>query len=270
LSRSVYYRKPKRNDDDKIKLVLLRLAKKYIRWGFDKMTAEIKRQGKPWNHKRIRRIYCELKLNLRNKPKKRLPARERLSLLQPIKPNYCWSIDFMSDALENKQRIRTFNVIDDFNRQALGILVGKSIPSNCVTKYLDFLAESRCYPQMIRVDNGPEFISKEFLTWAKKHQIIIKHIQPGKPAQNGFIERFNRTYREDVLDMYLFNSVDEAQIITDKWLYEYNYNRPHEALKNLSPIEFSRSHEGMPSWDIMGSVIQQRQNNKLYSTLELS
>lgn len=266
LSRSLYYREPKKSDDDKIKSVLTQLAEKHMRWGFDKMRNAIRHQGYEWNHKRIRRVYCELKLNLRIKPKKRFPAREKQCLLQPIKSNYCWSIDFMSDALINGKKFRTFNIIDDFNRQALGILVGRNMPAKCITAYLDFVAEFRGYPQMIRNDNGPEFISKEFLKWAKEHQIEIRYIQPGKPAQNGFIERFNRTYREDVLDAYLFSTVDEAQSITDEWLSEYNYDRPHESLKNLSPIEFLRSQEGMPSCDGLGAVAQHRRNVQYLST----
>ena len=218
--------------------MLLQLAKKHIGWGFDKMRAAIKLYGYAWNHKRIRRVYCELALNLRIKPKKRLPSREKRVLEQPLKPNYCWSIDFMSDALVSGQRFRTFNVLDDFNRQALGITISKNTPSQYVINYLDFIAESRGYPEVIRVDNGPEFIAKIFLQWAKKHQIEVRHIQPGKPAQNAFIERFNRTYREGVLDAYWFGSIEEVQAITDQWLNEYNYQRPHEALRRLTPIGF--------------------------------
>ena len=205
------------------------------------MRQVIKAQGYTWNHKRLRRVYCELKLNLRRKPKKRFPAREKIILSQPLQPNYCWSIDFMSDVLSNGNKFRTFNILDDFNREGLGILIAKSMPAKCVINYLDFIASCRGYPKIIRSDNGPEFISKDFLQWAHKSHIEIKHIQPGKPAQNAFIERFNRTYREDVLDAYWFTSIAEVQQITDDWLNEYNYLRPHEALKNLSPIDFLRS-----------------------------
>lgn len=235
------------------------MANKHIRWGFKKMYQVIRNQGYSWNHKRIRRIYCELNLNIRRKPKKRLPAREPKILVQPLKPNYCWSLDFMSDALMNGRKFRTFNAIDDFNREGLGILVSKCLPSRCITNYLDFIAHSRGYPRIVRVDNGPEFIAKEFVRWAIRHNIIIDYIQPGKPAQNAYIERFNRTYREDVLDIYLFATTEEVQDITDKWLTDYNQNRPHEALKNLSPFEFSRTMEGMPSMVQKGAVVPLQQ-----------
>jgi putative transposase len=240
MSRSVYYHEPRKNEDSEIKSLLLQLAQKHIRWGFDKMYAAIRHKGYGWNHKRIRRVYCELKLNLRKKPKKHFLRRYKKALVQPLKPNLCWSLDYMSDALVNGKKFRTFNIIDDFNREGLGILIGTSLPAIRVTNYLDFVASIRGYPNSVRVDNGPEFISQTFLDWAKRHEIAVMHIQPGKPDQNAFIERFNRTYREDVLDIYLFNAIDEAQSISDKWLNEYNYHRPHESLKNLSPIEFLR------------------------------
>lgn len=202
------------------------------------MCQVIKREGHVWNHKRIRRIYCELKLNIRRKPKKRLPARRKQELEQPLKSNHCWSIDFMSDALTNGKRFRTFNVIDDFNREALGIKIGSCLPARRVIEYLNFISKFRGYPKEIRVDNGPEFIAKEFAVWAKEHGIALKHIQPGKPAQNAYIERFNRTYREDVLDIYMFDSIDEVQKITDRWIDDYNHQRPHESLSNLTPAEF--------------------------------
>ncbi len=220
-------------------MLLLQLARKYIRWGFAKMYAAIKKSGYKWNHKRVRRVYCELRLNLRKKPKKRLPSRSRQILLQPLKANYCWSVDFMSDALTNGQKLRIFNVIDDFNREGLGILIGTSIPSKKVITCLDYIANYRAYPEIIRCDNGPEFISKDFLEWTQKHWIIVQHIEPGKPSQNAFIERFNRTYREEVLDINLFFTVQEAQTISDNWLDDYNNYRPHESLKNLAPTEFA-------------------------------
>jgi putative transposase len=218
---------------------LLQLVKDHSRWGFDKLFSQLRRQGYNWNHKRVYRVYCELKLNIRIKPKKRIPRRENNALIQPIAPNLCWSIDFMSDALICGQKFRTLNILDDYNREALDIRIAISLPAVKVTKYLDRIAEIRGYPANIRIDNGPEFISAIFATWAEKQKIKLDYIQPGKPAQNGYIERFNRSYREDVLDAYLFESIREAQKITNEWLYDYNNNRPHQSLSNMSPIEFA-------------------------------
>jgi putative transposase len=146
--------------------MLKKLAEAHPRWGFDKMMTRIKKLNWKlncvWNHKRVYRIYCELKLNLRKNPKKRIPKGKAVSLVQPIRPNICWSIDFMSDALTSGLKFRTFNIIDDYNREALDIEIGFSIPAEKITLYLDTIAMVRGYPEMIRVDNGPEFTSSWF------------------------------------------------------------------------------------------------------------
>lgn len=221
-----------------IESYLKTLAQQHQRWGFDKMMQKVKLDGKGWNHKRVYRIYCQLGLNIRVKPRKRIPKGEAKVLLQPIKPNVCWSMDFMSDALTCGRRFRTFNVIDDYNREALMIAASFSLPAIYVVQLLDQVAAQRDYPDMIRVDNGTEFTSTVFKQWAKKHHVLIHYIQPGKPAQNGFIERFNRTYREDILDMHLLSDLSEVRRLTKTWLNSYNNERPHEALAGLPPTQF--------------------------------
>lgn len=235
ISRSVYHYEPKLANDNEIQQMLKKLAEKHRRYGFKKMFQKIRQYGYQWNHKRVYRVYCAMQLNLRRKPKKRLPSREKIALAQPGRMNVSWSMDFMCDALINGRRFRTMNVIDDCNREALGIKVSVSLPAKRVTEFLDLIAFQHGYPLQIRLDNGPENISKAMVTWAKKHGVHIHYIQPGKPAQNAYIERFNRTYREEVLDMYLFRNITDVQVITDKWLREYNSERPHESLGNLTP-----------------------------------
>lgn len=239
LSRTVYEYEPKKKKDDvQIKEKLLKLANEHKRYGFRKMFQIIKREDYPWNNKRVYRVYCELKLNIRRKPKKRLPSREKIKLVQPAQINRCWSLDFMSDALMNGKRFRTVNVLDDCNREALGIKASFSLPAERVIEFLDDIASWRGYPTKIRVDNGPENVSKTMVLWAKKHGVIIHYIQPGKPAQNAYIERFNRTYREEILDMNLFHTLKEVQSLTDEWIVKYNGERPHQSLGNLTPWEF--------------------------------
>jgi len=247
LSRSVYRYIPKLVSDDEIKKVLLSLAEKHCRYGFEKMFRKIRQQNYGWNHKRVYRVYCELKLNLRRKPKKRLAPREKIMLVQPEKLNISWSLDYMSDALMHGQRFRTVNVLDDCNREALGIKASCSLPTKQVTLFLDQIANRRGYPLQLRLDNGPENISREMLAWAKEHGVHIHYIQPGKPAQNAYIERFNRTYREEVLSMYLFKNITEVQRITDQWLLEYNGERPHESLGHLTPWAFAEKKVALTS-----------------------
>jgi len=245
LSRNAFRYVKKKTDDLEIKTRLLQIAEEHPRWGFRKMAATLRKQGYPTNHKKMYRIYCDIGLNLRVKPKKRLPSRNPQPLSQPETINSCWSLDFMCDSLENGRSFRTFNVLDDFNREALWIEIDTSLPATSVTRVLDMLAVWRGYPGQIRVDNGPEFISHHMVVWADQHAVRIEYIQPGKPAQNGYVERFNRTYREEVLDAYIFNSLEEARRITANWLHEYNTIRPHAALGNLTPYEFAANLESV-------------------------
>lgn len=239
LSRSVYRYQKRPKDDGVLQEQLLQLASWKPRWGLPKMVAWLKNQGFGYNHKRIRRVYRELKLNIRVKPKKRLPVRNPQPLVVAAAANHAWALDFMHDSLATGQPIRTLNVIDEFNREALWIEVDVSIPAARVVRVLEMLALWRGYPKQIRLDNGPELISQTLADWSGQHHVHLAFIQPGKPAQNAFIERFNRTYREEVLDAYLFYSVLEAQQITEEWLEEYNAIRPHAALGNLPPYQYA-------------------------------
>ena len=145
----------------------------------------------------------------------------------------------MSDSLSNGRAIRTLNILDDYNREALWIEVDTSLPAERVVQVLEQLLLWRTAPKQIRTDNGPELISQRLASWAKDQQIELIHIQPGKPAQNAYIERFNWTFREEVLDAYLFDNLKEVRAITQRWLEEYNTIRPHEALQGLSPRQFA-------------------------------
>lgn len=217
---------------------ILALVERHPRWGFPKIRKRLRRLGHRWNHKRIYRIYLELKLNLRRKSKRRLPTRNPSPIAVPDAVNRCWSMDFMSDVLCHGYRFRTLNVVDDYNREALAIDINGGITAERVTRTLDRVAAWRGYPEMIRIDNGPEFTSAELAAWAQRHQVKLEFIKPGCPYQNSFIERFNRTYREDVLDLYLFETLHEVRQITDDWMQLYNEERPHDALEDMTPKEY--------------------------------
>jgi len=242
VSRCVYRHQAKRSTDEPIAQELRQLAERQLRWGCDKMTDYLRNQGHPWNPKRIRRVYRAMALHLKRKPKKRLPARTAQPLVVPEQRNQTWSLDFMSDALSNGRTFRTLNVIDDFNREALWIEVDTSLPAERVVRVLEQLLDWRGKPFHIRMDNGPELISQRLENWAQERNIELLHIQPGKPAQNAYIERFNRTYREEVLDAYLFDDLEEVRLITESWLQDYNTIRPHEALQGLPPRQFALQH----------------------------
>lgn len=218
------------------------MADQQPRWGCGKMTDYLRNQGHAWNHKRIRRVYRAMALHLKRKLKKRLPVRTAQALGVPGRANQTWSLDFMSDALSSGRAFRTLNVIDDFNREALWIEVDTSLPAERVVRVLEQLLDWRGKPTRIRMDNGPELISQRLENWTQEKHIEPLHIQPGKPAQNAYIERFNRTYREEVLDAYLFDDLEEVRRITERWLQDYNTIRPHEALQGLPPRQFALHH----------------------------
>jgi putative transposase len=215
VSRSVYYYKPDVSKDDAVIAEVQAITERYPAYGFSKVFTKVKRAGHPWNHKRVYRVYCALNLNLRRKGKKRLPSRNPEPLAVPADMNQCWSIDFMSDSLFCGIRFRTFNVVDDYNREALAIEVDLSLPSVRVVRVLERIVAWRGYPAKIRMGNGPEFISVMLADWAEKHDIQLEFIKPGKPTQNSYVERFNRTYRTEVLNMYAFKRLSEVREITD-------------------------------------------------------
>jgi len=213
------------------------LAEKKPGLGFWKLYARLRRQGHRWNHKRLHRVYCRLKLNRRRRTKRRVPTRDPLPLMVPEQPNRVWSADFMSDALYNGVRFRTFNVIDDFNREVLSIEIDTSLPSARLARVFDQLELERGLPDVLRVDNGPEFLGSTFVDWCERHGVLIDYIEPGKPNQNAFIERFNRTFRTEVLDTWLFRNLDEIRQLTWAWMLEYNEERDHDSLGGLTPAE---------------------------------
>ncbi|HCA9669002.1 TPA: transposase family protein [Klebsiella variicola subsp. variicola] len=164
--------------------------------------------------------------------------RNPVPLVTPEAMNQSRSIDFMHDALVCGRRFRTFNVVDDFNREALALEIDLNIPAQRVVRVLDRIVANRGYPLKMRMDNGPELVSLTLAQWAEEHGVMLDFIRPGKSTQNAFIERFNRTYRTEILDFYLFRTLNEAREITERWLAEYNGERPHESLNNLTPEEY--------------------------------
>ena len=144
----------------------------------------------------------------------------------------------MSDSLFCGRRFRTFNVVDDFNREVLAIEIDLNLPAPRVIRVLERVVAWRGYPKKLRMDNGPEFISLALADWAEAHDIELEFIKPGKPTQNSYVERFNRTYRDEILNMYVFRNLTEVRELTQNWIKEYNEERPHDSLDDLTPQEY--------------------------------
>lgn len=237
VSESCYYYQPKQSaENDLIADWLLRLTMSNKRWGFGLCFLYLRNvKGFRWNHKRVYRIYRELELNLRIKPKRRIKRDKPEALSVPVAINQVWSIDFMSDSLADGRSLRTFNVLDDYNREGLAIDVDLSLPSVRVIRSLEQIIEWRGKPSAIRLDNGPEYIAQALIDWSNDQKITLLYIQPGKPTQNAYIERFNRTVRHEWLDLHLFESVEQAQQLATEWLWIYNNERPHTAIGGVPP-----------------------------------
>jgi putative transposase len=178
-----------------------------------------------------------MQLNIRRRAKKRLPARAKLTLFKPDAINQVWSMDFMCDSLWDGRRFRLLNIIDDYNREVLAIEIDTSLPALRVVRVLEHLKQHRGLPKMIRVDNGPELISYRLDAWCKENKVQLIFIQPGKPTQNAYVERLNGSLRREILNAYVFRTLSEVRELTDKWKVDYNYNRPHEALNNRTPMD---------------------------------
>jgi len=237
LARSMWYYHTKMDDTELIG-ALSRLAGELPTRGFEVYYKRLRREGHKWNRKRVLRVYRSMGLKLRRKHKKRLPTRTRSPLDVPKTLNEVWSMDFMADVLSDGRKVRVFNVMDDCNREALAMDVALNYPAKKVVETLVYLEEEIGLPKTIRCDNGPEFISKTLEEWCKRKRVELRFIQPGKPMQNGFMERLNRFYREDVLDAYWFNDLHQIRVLTDKWREDYNTEHPHSALGDMPPREY--------------------------------
>ena len=229
--------------DEEVIDALHALVEKHPAIGFWQAFHRLRRAGHRWNHKRVYRVYTALGLNIRRRAKKRLPARVKQALFQPDGPGVVWSLDYMQDSLWDGRTFRLLCVIDDYNRQVLRIEADTSLPALRVIRVLEQLGESRGLPSMLRVDNGPEFISHKLDVWCKERRITLAFIEPGKPTQNAFVERFHGTLRRELLDAYVFRTLEEVCKKAMAWQHDYNHCRPHKSLGYRAPVDLLPSTE---------------------------
>jgi putative transposase len=236
--RSTYEYQYRAKDDQPVIEALSKMVEAHPAIGFWKCFHRLRKQGNHWNHKKVYRIYTQMQLNIRRRAKKRLPARVKQTLFQPERTNQVWSIDYMCDSLWDGRKFRLLNVIDDYNREILAIEADTSLPALRVIRVLENIKLTRGLPTMIRVDNGPEFISDKFDLWCKANKIQLVYIQPGKPTQNAFVERFNGSIRKELLNAYIFRTLGEVRKMAEEFKQDYNHDRPHDSLQNMTPMEF--------------------------------
>lgn len=239
ISRSTCQYKLRPKNDEPIENALTDLTDKHAAIGFWQCCYRLWNKGYSWNHKRIYRVYTSMRLNIRRRAKRRLPERVKQPLTIPDEPNQVWSIDFMSDRLSDGRKFRLLNIIDDFNRESLAIEVDTSLPALRLIRVLNRLIAQRGKPANIRTDNGPEFLSLLLQAWCQGHCITLQYIQPGRPMQNGFIERKNGSLRRELLNAYIFYRLSEVREMCETWRQDYNTERPHKSLGYLSPAIFA-------------------------------
>lgn len=237
VPRSSIRYNPKSRNDTPVINALQELVEKHPAIGFWQSHYRLRRKGFCWNHKKVYRVYTSLRLNIRRRFRKRLPARVKQALFQPQAINEVWSIDFMSDSLWDGRKFRVLNIIDDYNREMLVMDPDFSLPALRVIRALEFLKEFRGLPKMIRVDNGPEFISHQLDEWCRKQNVTVVYIQPGKPMQNGYVERCNGSVRKELFNTNVFYSLNEVRERVEEWMLDYNNERPHKSLGYRAPID---------------------------------
>ena len=232
-----------KRSDEELRMRLVELAREKPRFGYRRLQVLLERSGERVNHKRVHRVYCEAGLAIRRKRRKHC-ERKGKPLLERVRANEEWGLDFVHDAVECGRAIRVLSVVDACTRECLALEVDTSFASRRVTRVLDGIIAERGVPQAIRSDNGPEFTSRHFVAWCVERGIELVHIQPGKPTQNGRVESFNGRMREECLNVSWFQNLFDAKRKIAAWRKEYNEERPHSSLGYRTPAEFARELGG--------------------------
>ena len=238
VDRSAVRYQSKKVDDVDLRGAIKRVARERRRFGYRRINVMLQREGIYMNHKKLRRIYTEEKLQVRRRGGRKLALGTRRPMEVPDGPNQRWSLDFVSDAFTDGRRFRILTVVDDFTKENVALMPDTSISGLRVTRELDQAIEERGMPNTIISDNGTEFTSMAILKWVQDNGIDWHYIQPGKPTQNAFIESFNGRLRDECLNETLFSSLTDAREALETWRDDYNYHRPHSSIGNLTPSEF--------------------------------
>lgn len=239
VSRSLLQYAPRPDRNAVLRARLKELAEARRRFGSPRLHVLLKREGWVVNHKRVERLYRQEGLSLRRKRRRKQASHLRVVLPSSTRINERWSMDFVTDSLTNGRRFRSLTIVDDHSRESVAIEADFSLTGERVTRVLTRLAMTRGLPNVITVDNGPEFAGKALDAWAYQNHIKLHFIRPGKPVENAYIESFNGRYRDECLNENLFRTIDEARVVIEAWRCDYNRHRPHSSLGNLTPEEFA-------------------------------
>lgn len=266
---SCRYEPQRQGQQENLKARLRALAGERRRFGYRRLTVLLRREGWRVNHKRVYRLYGQEGLQVRRRKRKRIGAVERQALAIPTRQNERWSMDFVADALTDGRRFRSLNIVDDFNRECLVAQVDTSITGARVVRVLEQLGERRGLPQVLMTDNGPEFAGQALDVWAYEQGVKLHFIEPGKPVQNALIESFNGKMRDECLNEHWFGTLGEARQTIEAWRRDYNEVRPHSALGNRTPQEFTACGAALRS-PTAPFELHRREEQRQKTTLELT
>ena len=256
MSRSSFSYHATRDEQAPLRLRIKEIATARVRYGYKRIYVLLRREGWLVNHKRVYRLYCQEGLNLRSKrPHRRVMAAHRVGRPAVTAVNEIWSMDFVTDSLFNGSRFRALALVDNFSRECLAIEVGQHLRGEDVARVLNRLEFSHGLPGSIRLDNGPEFISKDLDRWAYEHHVTLDFSRPGKPVDNALAESFNGSLRDECLNINWFLSLDDAQEKIEAWRREYNNWRPHSSLDNLTPRQYLEGQKSPVSLLLAGSAL---------------
>ena len=242
LNRSLYRRKPKKDEQAFLRMRIREIAATRVRYGYKRIHVLLRREGWCINHKRVYRLYRTEGLNLRNKSKRKKVSAPRVVERNAVAAvNECWAMDFVSDQLYDGKRFRALTLIDTYSRECLTIYADKAIKGETVVGVLEDLKERCGLPKKIKVDNGPEFISRALDAWAYFNKVQLEYSRPGKPTDNPHIESFNGSLRDECLNIHWFMSLEDAKQKIETWRKDYNEFRPHSGLTYKTPAEFAAS-----------------------------
>jgi putative transposase len=243
LDRNTLRYQSRRADDHALRARMRELAETKRRYGCPRIYVRLRRDGWTVNHKKVERIYREEGLSLRRRARKKAAAVPRVALPLPSQPGRCYAMDFVHDRLATGRRFKCFTMTDLCSKEVPVIEVDASIGGERVCRILGRLFAERALPEVLVLDNGPEFAGHALDAWAFQRGVTLHFIQPGKPVQNAFIESFNGKFRDECLNEHWFLTMQEAQVVIEAWRREYNEQRPHSALGDVTPMEFIHNHQ---------------------------
>ena len=237
----------RRQDNAALRTRIREIAESKRRYGCPRIYVRLRREGWAVNHKKVERLYYrDEELSLRRRRRKKAAAVPRVALPKPTQPGHCYAMDFVHDRLVTGRRFKCLTMTDPCSKEVPVIEVDVSIGGARGCRILDRLFLTRPLPETLILDNGPEFAGTALDAWAAQHGVHLHFIQPGKPTQNAFIESFNGKFRDECLNEHWFLTLQEAQLVIEAWRREYNEERTHRTIGDMTPMEFIRNHQNRP------------------------